>query len=74
VNAMIEAILTDHPPPIEARRRSRRSDRDSSRQRSRTAAFVVGAIVLLDDGTRCRIELIDHHGTAWCYPLQETTQ
>lgn len=71
---MIEAILTDNPPIIEARRRSRRSDRDRRSQRSRTTAYVVGAIVILDDGTRCRIELIDQHGTAWCYPLQETQQ
>jgi len=71
---MIEAILNDNPPIIEARRRSRDRDRSSRRPRSRTPAYVVGAIVILDDGTRCRIELIDQHGTAWCYPLQENQQ
>jgi len=71
---MIDATLIEHPPVIEARRRSRDRDRDSRRPRSRTPAYVVGAIILLNDSTRCRIELIDQHGTAWCTPLQENQQ
>lgn len=60
------------PMLIEARSRRRDSRRNPTPRRSRTApAMIIGAIVLLDDGTKCRVEYIDRtKNRFYCIPLK----
>jgi hypothetical protein len=40
------------------------------RSTGRRAAIVIGTIILLPDGSECRVEGFDAQGNPLCYPLQ----
>lgn len=66
----MDAHALDHPPAIIWEARKRRSHRQTNRRR--TAALFVGAILILPDGTECRIIAFDQHGRPLCNPQRNT--
>lgn len=54
-------IATEQAEPV---RKKRRGDR----RRTRSSAWVIGAIILMDDGSRCQIVEIDN-GQPYCLPI-----
>jgi len=64
---MIAFDTPDLKPPAlvipAKKRRKRRSGRNT--------AIVVGAILILDDGTRCQVTHFDQTGQPWCQPLNK---
>lgn len=75
--AMIDALpaTTFEPPALvhEVRKRRKRRDRSDRSQRRRSAAYAIGAIILLtrDDGStyECQITHQTPDGQWWCTPL-----
>lgn len=59
---MIDAIALDLAPPVAIHRKSKRSNRSNWLN----GAIVVGTVLILSDGSRCRVTVIDQNGQIWC--------
>lgn len=65
---MIDLPPPDFPaaivvPQAEAEKRRQR--------RSRAARAAIGAVIILDDGSRCIVAGYDQYGNVICYPLPD---
>lgn len=52
--------------PVKKRKRKNRS-----RSRGPTTAIAVGTVLILGDGTKCRVTHIDQNGQPWCVPINQ---
>jgi len=59
------------PPAIIWQAKKKGGSSSRSRSRRSRAAYAVGAIILLSDGTRCEVTGYDSTGQLWCRPLPE---
>lgn len=73
-------VLLDIPPAqletppaivVPAKRRGRRERRGS---RGTTTAIAIGTILILSDGSECRVTHIDANGQPWCVPVSTETK
>lgn len=70
--AALAGLITITAGTSDARPGNNRRDRDeeaNDRHHGPNWPYVVGTIILLDDGTRCQITHHDANGQPWCIPL-----